>query len=71
MNSHENPQVYVKSPAFPMALGAHDEVENRLHAATRGLAYRRSKCPTDVVTWQLGPRVIRVMVPFQRRLEVS
>lgn len=23
-------------------------VENRLHAATRGLAYRRSKCPTDV-----------------------
>lgn len=23
-------------------------VENRLHAQTRGLAYRRSKCPTDV-----------------------
>ena len=40
-----------------MALGAHgshDEVENRLHAATRGLAYRRSKCPTDVVAWAAG-----------------
>ena len=25
------------------------QVENRLQASTRGLAYRRSKCPTDVV----------------------
>ena len=27
------------------------QVENRLQASTRGLAYRRSKCPTDVVPW--------------------